>query len=359
MSDCHLGATAVEAILQHYQTPSPASGPTSSTSSTFDHNNISPNRDTPTNTSIPQFPATNSEEGIYYQNVLLAVERWFSLFGWPTGLHPISVPHTLRRSLVDMLHHLTGKQIPGILHCQTFSSDIDQRTNQLLQQHEAMLNFLRVQGACLCHIKPAYLLDMQEFKHWCSLQVQIHMHTSLCARPTSYYSNVDYESLSKQSWTDVLLQIHKVKNASCSSQSHANPQSHPVKHNSQPLASNIYSSCELQLLSWLNMHYESMRDTVWGTGRTCKSGAPSARWIVNFDLDLTDGLVLASLLAAYCPYLICSHFRRMYTTTSSLEQILHNNIIVYKALTALCLNIDVQVNTRWDQSGASHRKITC
>lgn len=44
---------------------------------------------------------------------------------------------------MDMLHHLTGKQIPGILHCQTFSSDIDQRTNQLLQQHEAMLNFLR------------------------------------------------------------------------------------------------------------------------------------------------------------------------------------------------------------------------
>lgn len=46
-------------------------------------------------------------------------------------------------------------------------------------------SLIRVQGACLCHIKPAYLLDMQEFKHWCSLQVQIHMHTSLCARPTS------------------------------------------------------------------------------------------------------------------------------------------------------------------------------
>lgn len=36
----------------------------------------------------------------------------------------------------------------------------------------------------------------------------------------------------------------------------------------------------------------------------------------------------------------------MYTTTSSLEQILHNNIIVVQALTVLSLNIDVQVNTR-------------
>ncbi|KAM8722646.1 cilia- and flagella-associated protein 47-like isoform 1-T1 [Acanthopagrus schlegelii] len=377
------GATAVEAVLQHCPTPSPASGPTSSSSSTFDHNSstyknsisdsypgsdsvsgqasrdtdISPNRDTPTNTSIPQFPATNSEEGMYYQNVLLAVERWFSLFGWPTGLHPISVPHTLRRvvskiqmnpssgrvsqskdsrSLVGMLHHLTGKQIPGIPHCQTFSSDTDQRTNQLLQQHEAMLNFLRVQGACLCHIKPAYLLDMQEFKHWCSLQSYEDEHGL-------DYSSVDYESLSKQCWTDLLLQIHKVlvlyrvsKSGLSTTASHKDTKGN-LPLSLQPLASNIYSSCELQLLSWLNMHYESMRDTVWGT-----DGAPSARWIVNFDLDLTDGLVLASLLAAYCPYLICSHFRRMYTTTSSLEQILHNNIIVYKALTALCLNIDIQ-----------------
>lgn len=37
----------------------------------------------------------------------------------------------------------------------------------------------------------------------------------------------------------------------------------------------------------------------WFTG-----GVPSARWIVNFDLDFIDGLVLAALLAAYCPYLV-------------------------------------------------------
>ncbi|KAI9525961.1 hypothetical protein NQZ68_002509, partial [Dissostichus eleginoides] len=70
-------------------------------------------------------------------------------------------------------------------------------------------------------------------------------------------------------------------------------------------------------------------------------GVPSARWIVNFDLDLTDGLVLAALLAAYCPFLISS-LQRMYTTINSLEQILHNNIIVAQALTALSLNLDVQ-----------------
>lgn len=50
-----------------------------------------------TNPGFPTFPAANSEEGIYYEKVLLAVKRWFSFFGWSCGPHPIAVPHTLRR----------------------------------------------------------------------------------------------------------------------------------------------------------------------------------------------------------------------------------------------------------------------
>ncbi|XP_042170476.1 cilia- and flagella-associated protein 47-like, partial [Oncorhynchus tshawytscha] len=69
---------------------------------------------------------------------------------------------------------------------------------------------------------------------------------------------------------------------------------------------------------------------------------PSARWVVNFDLDLADGLVLAAVLAAYCPFLIPSHLQRMYTSISRLEQNLHNSIILSQAFTLLCLDIDIQ-----------------
>ncbi|KAF0046272.1 hypothetical protein F2P81_002801 [Scophthalmus maximus] len=371
------GSTAVKAILQRYCTPSPASGPVSSSSSSFDHNNstnknsasdsfadsdsvssqtsreeeVWSNRRTLANVGIPEFPTADSDEGRYHQSVLLAVERWFSLFGWPNGPHPISVPHTLRRivtktqvdpsgrrnfrvsqnldhrSVVDMLHHLTGKQIPGIPRSGSFSTDIDKRTAELLQQHKAMLAFFRVQGACLWHIKPEYLLDMQEFKHWCSLQ-------SKKEEAGPDFSSVDYESLSKRSWTDVLLQIYKVLVLCRVSENR--PKTIPNREdgdgiravNLQPVTSNVYSAGEIQLLSWLNEHYQSMRKTVWGAGFV-----PSARWIVNFDLDLTDGL-------------ICSHFRRMYTAPSSLEQILHNNIVVVRSLTALSLNMDIQVRLK-------------
>lgn len=33
-------------------------------------------------------------------------------------------------------------------------------------------------------------------------------------------------------------------------------------------------------------------------------GVPSERWIVNFEADLFDGLVFATQLAAYCPFLV-------------------------------------------------------
>lgn len=66
---------------------------------------VSSTERTPLNFSVPEFPAADSEEGLYYQTVLLAVERWFSLFGWPNGPHPISVPHTLRR-FESAAHHL-------------------------------------------------------------------------------------------------------------------------------------------------------------------------------------------------------------------------------------------------------------
>lgn len=31
---------------------------------------------------------------------------------------------------------------------------------------------------------------------------------------------------------------------------------------------------------------------------------PPSRWVVNFDFDLLDGLVLAAVLAAYVPFLV-------------------------------------------------------
>ncbi|GAB0178375.1 cilia- and flagella-associated protein 47 [Grus japonensis] len=69
---------------------------------------------------------------------------------------------------------------------------------------------------------------------------------------------------------------------------------------------------------------------------------PPMRWIVNFDQDLLDGLVLAAQLAAYCPYLIATHFVRMYTNPRTPEQFLHNCLILVNAMHAVSLAIDIK-----------------
>lgn len=43
------------------------------------------------------FPDEQSEEGIFHQEVMYAVQRWFSAHGWPGGAYPIKIPDTLRR----------------------------------------------------------------------------------------------------------------------------------------------------------------------------------------------------------------------------------------------------------------------
>uniref|UniRef100_A0A665SZL6 Calponin-homology (CH) domain-containing protein n=1 Tax=Echeneis naucrates TaxID=173247 RepID=A0A665SZL6_ECHNA len=338
---CNLGATAVEAILQHYHTPSPASGPASSSSS-FDHNSstnknsisgqkvqclmclcvcnysesifqqcvcpcssdsfpssdsvsgqtsrdqeVSTKGRTQSNIGIPEFPAAESNEGLFHHTVLLAVERWFSLFGWPGGPHPISVPHTLRRYSRDFLASYSNK--------------------------------------CLSHIYVTFLNSALIIRFSCFAK-------GICT--TLLHIVIENPSAHAQ-----VLVLCRVSDSGLNTPLIREEGDGAFPVHSQLLVSNVYTTWELQVLSWLSKHYESMRKTVWGD-------VPSARWIVNFDLDLKDGLVLAALLAAYCPYLICSHFRRMYTAASSLEQILHNNIIVTQSLTALSLNIDIQVKTR-------------
>ncbi|XP_056444368.1 cilia- and flagella-associated protein 47-like [Gadus chalcogrammus] len=381
----------VEAVLQRCQSQSPTSCLTSASSSSFapygtpNRTSVSDSRpesqaeggnsdsrvqeegssgrDPPITGALPQYPEPGSEEGLCSPGVLLAAQRWFTLFGWPDGPHPVTIPHTLRRlsatmeaggsrgrgypviqskdsrSVVDMLRHLSSTQPPGIPLDQSLSRDVGSRTNQLLEQHRAMLAFLRERGALLAHIRPEYLLDTHEFNHWCSLQVE---------ESEVDYSRVDYESLSKRSWLDVLLQIYKVlvlcrvsgdidafQAQDVMGQREVKGHREVIGH--QALGSNVYSSWELHLLAWLNTHYQAMRSRVWSTGEL-----PAARWIVNFDLNLADGLVLAALLAAYCPHMVSSHFHRMYTRSSSLEQILHNNIILVQALCTLSLNIDIQ-----------------
>uniref|UniRef100_A0A8B9FE65 Cilia- and flagella-associated protein 47 domain-containing protein n=1 Tax=Amazona collaria TaxID=241587 RepID=A0A8B9FE65_9PSIT len=307
------------------------------------------------------FPNEDQEEYIFFQKTLTAVKNWFTLFGWPKGQNPISIPYSLRRdvckvqttssqdkvfkqnhekdtkTLYDMLFHLSGQLLPDITLSQALVLDPTERMLQLHCQHSILLSFLKCHGAYLPHVMPEFLLEPHDYKKW----IKIYSNKDLLILKDNVF-----ETMSKRAWTDVLLQIYKVfvlphvfSHNITDQLSLENEQNMP-RIKSEPLSSNIYSPYERTVLTWLNKHYEKNRKTVW---KDCQK-VPPMRWIVNFDRDLLDGLVLAAQLAAYCPYLIATHFVRMYTKPRTPEQFLHNSLILVDAMQAISLAIDIKVN---------------
>uniref|UniRef100_A0A7M4E4P9 Calponin-homology (CH) domain-containing protein n=1 Tax=Crocodylus porosus TaxID=8502 RepID=A0A7M4E4P9_CROPO len=321
------------------------------------------------------FPDEDRVESVFFQKVLTAVQNWFTLFGWSKGPNPISIPCSLRRdickvqmtssqekgfkqnlgkdtkTIYDMLLHLSGQLLPGITTSQSLPSDPLERVVQLHWQHSTMITFLN-QGACLPHVMPEFLLELDDYKNWIRLQIALKvtvMQQSSDPPNDKHLLVLDdrvFETMSKRVWMDVLLQVYKVLvlprvsplNISNLSGSETMPSMPRI--NTESSSSNIYSSYERNLLTWLNKHYEKNRKIVW---KNCQK-VPPVRWIVNFDRDLLDGLVLAAQVAAYCPYLISTHFVNMYTHPETPEQCLHNCLILVSAFRVVSLDIDIQVN---------------
>ncbi|NXL64594.1 CFA47 protein, partial [Chordeiles acutipennis] len=310
-----------------------------------------------------------------FQKTLTAVKNWFTLFGWSEGQNPISIPYSLRRdvckvqmtsskkkifkhnlekgtkTVYDMLFHLSGQLLPGITVNQSLPLDPVERMLRIHWQHSTLLGFLKSQGACLPHIMPEFLLEPDDYRKWIKVQSGL----KVDVKNSDIFSNKHlliledniFETVSKRAWTDVLLQIYKlfvlprVSSRNITDLFNLEGVQNMPRIKSEPLSSNIYSPYERTILTWLNKHYENNRKTVW---KDCQKGeVPPMRWIVNFDRDLLDGLVLAAQLAAYCPYLIATHFVRMYTNPRTPAQFLHNCLIFVNAMRAVSLTIDIKV----------------
>ncbi|XP_077000992.1 cilia- and flagella-associated protein 47 isoform X2 [Tamandua tetradactyla] len=327
---------------------------------------------------IEQFfsPKEGTKAYNFYKKVVHAAQTWFSLFGWPQGPHSFSIPETIRRdvykiqfyssssskkvsrqsdfskynkTIYDVILHLSGKLPPGISSSQSLPVDDTERVKQLHLQHSSLLTFLDTQGACISHVLPEFLLEPEDYKKWIKITSStVNEPVCSCTFEENQCVLTDitkFETLSKRAWTDVFLQIYKVLILSRVAPQENN---HMCQFNVEKTSkinpyfssSNIYSYSERILLSWMNTNYETSRHVVW---KNCHTGVvPSERWIVNFDKDLSDGLVFATQLAVYCSFLIDSHFVNMYTQPKSPEQYLHNCLIIVNALHEIGFDIEIQ-----------------
>uniref|UniRef100_A0A8C5K937 Cilia and flagella associated protein 47 n=1 Tax=Jaculus jaculus TaxID=51337 RepID=A0A8C5K937_JACJA len=298
-------------------------------------------------------PEEGSKAYDYFLKVVNATQTWFSLFGWPEGPHTLLIPETIRRdvhkiqfyssnsppkkyarqydfskynkTIYDVVLHLSGKLPPGITSSQSLPVDNNER-----------MGYFK-------HIITVGLIDKFLEDTWASTPTTTALNS--CSSKKRCYFTIDmnnFEAWSKRAWTDVFLQIYKVLILSrvvphcCSAVPPINVQNTP-KINPCFASSNIYSNSERILLSWLNTNYESNRHIIW---KNCD--IPPERWIVNFDTDLLDGLVFATQLAAYCPFLIGTHLSNMYTRPKRPEQYLHNCLIIISSLHEIGFEMNIQ-----------------
>ncbi|GAB1302928.1 Cilia and flagella-associated protein 47 [Apodemus speciosus] len=319
-------------------------------------------------------PEEGSKAFDYFQKVVNAAQTWFSLFGWPEGPHSLSIPETIRRdvqkiqfystssppkkfsrqydfskynkTIYDVILHLSGKLPPGINSSQSLPVDNVERVLQLHSQHASLLDFITAQGGCISHVLPEFLLEPKDYTKWMEITTST-KNTALTTVKRNYYVHIDmdnFEAWSKRAWTDVFLQIYKVTVLSrvtphCSSSMPTILGENKSKISPSFASSNIYSNSERIILSWLNTNYENQRTSIW---KNNKSDVPPERWIVNFDSDLLDGLVFATQLAAYCPFLIESYFMNMYTRPTRPEQYLHNCLIIINSLREIGFDLNIQ-----------------
>ncbi|XP_065057284.1 cilia and flagella-associated protein 47-like isoform X2 [Rhopilema esculentum] len=313
-----------------------------------------------------------TEEEKYLKDVMKSVQRWYSSQAWSSGPSPIILPHSLRscfgpglddggttragiwsrekkkenKTVFDIVTHLCGKAIPGIPINASVPTEPFERTKHLHWMYATLLTFLRCQGAMVASILPEYLLDKEDFKRLVLMRNSEMSSAGVRFSARSLQREQEkYETLSKHSWTDLLLQIIKVLVLNRITPQQYRKIALPSKDsllpvlNADPLSSNVFGVGERIILSWVNYHYQQQRSAgLWKTSVDGKT--PSSRWIVNFENDFLDGLVLASLIAAHTPFIIPKFFASMYTHPLTAEQCLHNALKVVEAIRYLGMDYD-------------------
>ncbi|KAB0341518.1 hypothetical protein FD754_018444, partial [Muntiacus muntjak] len=301
----------------------------------------------------------------FFLKTINAVQTWFSLFGWPEGPHSLRIPETVRRdvckiqvyssalsaknfsrqsdfskynkTIYDVLVHLCGKMPPGINSSQSLPVDYPERVIQLHCQHSLLLEFLSAQGACISHVLPEFLLEPEDYKKWIEIASSTSASAKLSHIPKGKHSVVidmiHFEAWSKRSWTDVFLQIYKVLVLSrvvpysINNLPPIHVQNSP-KVNAYFASSNIYSTPERILLSWMNTIYENYRHVIW---KNCQKEQLKSSYFYSINKRFDCYL-----------FQIESHFIHMYTQPKSSEQYLHNCLIVVNVLREIGFNMDIQ-----------------
>ena len=117
-------------------------------------------------------------------------------------------------SVLDCVSYLCGSPVPGIPVNSPVPSNPVERAKHLHWLYSTLIAFLTSQGALLGSVEPDALLEFDDFRRWHLIQLRLSGKREARNKEEEERENerlrAQFDVLSSQAWTDLLLQILKV-----------------------------------------------------------------------------------------------------------------------------------------------------
>ena len=217
-----------------------------------------------------------------------------------------------------LIKNLIGKEPPGKIA--VLENDINKRALQIREQYCQLIRFLQECGASLNTVFPEYLLDLNMYKKYISLDPN----RAKVLDPKWDKSKslpLQWRYYHKESWVLLVYQILKIFYLS---RVNTRTFSQAIKHLPQEIQqrylntkippSNVYSQSEYILLKWVNACFEAVNP------HTQKDA-------ITFSKDFADSSLLSGVLLSYFPKEEKNILKRKGQQTTDIKVINYNLIL--------------------------------
>ena len=216
-----------------------------------------------------------------------------------------------------LVKNLIGKEPPDKIV--NLEQDLNKRALQIREQYCKLIRFLQECGACLNTVFPEYLLDLNLYKRYISLD-QSRAKVLDPKWEKSKSLAIQWRYYHKMSWVLLVYQILKIFYLSRVNHKkflqvikHLPPEIQQKYNSSRIPPSNVYSPSEILLLRWVNACFEAVNP-----------GIP--RNAITFSKDFSDSSLLTSIILSYFPKEEKNVLKRK-TTSIDAKQINYNMIL--------------------------------
>nr|CAI5825410.1 unnamed protein product [Callosobruchus analis] len=312
---------------------------------------------------FPFFPDNEKHPFLHSEmmTILHIVEKWLFSQGYFYN-HYYKIPHTIRRysfekkkqkkanfrdkgdgdgvrkflPLQRLLVNLLDATVTKYLTAEVSPSDDDlEGTIHDYRVYKNILGFLLQQGIYVQQCCPEFLLTYTRYTVY---------HNKLVDSDRDYeipmYTEEEFERISTLCWMDLILKIYKVlvfdrifTEPRCEVDIyHEEFVGYCTSHEEHYSDRNPN---EAKLFMWLNFHFEKQIKTLYPKEHITRPPVTSFT-----QDDFRDGLMLATLVLAYCPYL-ADQFKYLYVKDANDGQLFHNACLICEAWKKLKLSIEV------------------